>query len=147
MKSNFMGIVGKSQAMQEIFRLIEKLASSSCNVVIQGETGTGKELIARAIHYAGPRCNKPFIAVNCSALPETLIEGELFGHVKGAYSGAIFDRIGRIEEADGGTLFLDEIGETSSEIQVKLLRVLQEKSFERVGNNRTIHAVKKIIVK
>ena len=145
MNQNFMGIVGKSQAMQEIFRLIAKIASASCNVLIQGETGTGKELIAQAIHAAGPRRDHPFIAVNCSVLPETLIESELFGHVRGAFSGAICDRLGRIEEADGGTFFLDEIGEISSGIQVKLLRVLQEKAFERVGNNKTRHVDARIL--
>ena len=129
-------IIGKSNVMQEVFDTIRAAADSDVTVLIQGESGTGKELVAGAIHYHSRRSKKPMIVVNCSALSESLLESELFGHVKGAYTGANYDRTGRFEEADGGTIFLDEIGEVSPLIQVKLLRVIQEKTIERVGESR-----------
>jgi DNA-binding NtrC family response regulator len=129
----FSNIIGKSKAMQEIFDLIEKIAYGKSTVLIHGKSGTGKELVAKAIHYNSPRKDKPFIAVNCSAIPETLLESELFGHIKGAFTGAVATRSGLFEEADNGTLFLDEIGELSPAIQVKLLRVLQEREIKPVG--------------
>ncbi len=135
---NFGNIVGKSKRMQEIFELIKKMAPSSATVLIEGESGTGKELVAKSIHFNSPRKDKPFIAVNCSALSENLLESELFGHEKGAFTGAIAMKKGRFELADGGTLFLDEIGELSQNLQVKLLRVLQERAFERVGGVRPV---------
>ena len=130
-------IIGNSNAMREIYRQIYQVAPSDATVLIRGESGTGKELVAHAIHYASPRAKGPFIKVNCAALPENLIESELFGHEKGAFTSAIQSRRGRLEEADGGTLFLDEIGDFSLATQVKLLRVLQEREFERVGSNET----------
>jgi PAS domain S-box-containing protein len=136
-KEGFGKIVGKSNLMLEVFNLIELAAASNATVLITGETGTGKELAAFAIHDSSPRRNGPFIKLNCSALPEALLESELFGHARGSFTGAIKDKIGRFELADGGTLFLDEIGELSPLIQVKLLRFLQEKEFERVGENTT----------
>jgi two-component system, NtrC family, response regulator len=135
---NFGNIVGKSKRMQEIFELVKKMAPSSATVLIEGESGTGKELVAKSIHFNSPRKDKPFIAVNCSALSENLLESELFGHEKGAFTGAIAMKKGRFELADGGTLFLDEIGELSQNLQVKLLRVLQERAFERVGGIRPV---------
>ncbi len=128
-------IIGKSRPMREVFSAIQAAAASDATILIQGESGTGKELVAGAIHYNSERKNKLLVTVNCSALSETLLESELFGHVKGAYTGAVRDRIGRFEEADEGTVFLDEIGELSSFIQVKLLRVLQEREIERVGES------------
>jgi two-component system NtrC family response regulator len=135
---NFGNIVGKSKRMQELFELIKKMAPSSATVLIEGESGTGKELVAKSIHFNSPRKDKPFIAVNCSALSENLLESELFGHEKGAFTGAIAMKKGRFELADGGTLFLDEIGELSQNLQVKLLRVLQERAFERVGGIKPV---------
>lgn len=135
-RSRFHQLVGKNHKIQQIYRLIEQVADSSASVLIQGESGTGKELAARAIHYNSPRANAPFVAVHCSALVETLLESELFGHVKGAFTGATYTKVGRFELADGGTIFLDEIGEISPAIQLKLLRVLQEKEFERVGESK-----------
>ncbi|MFO7964008.1 MAG: sigma 54-interacting transcriptional regulator [Desulfobacterales bacterium] len=129
-------IIGKSDAMQHVFESIRVAAASDATILILGESGTGKELIASAIHYNSLRKGGPLVTVNCSALPETLLESELFGHVKGAYTGAVRDRIGRFEQARGGTLFLDEIGELSPFIQVKLLRVLQERQIERVGDSK-----------
>jgi two-component system response regulator HydG len=129
-------IIGKSHEMQKVFEAVRFAASSDATVLIQGESGTGKELVAGAIHYRSNRAGCPLITVNCSALPEALLESELFGHVKGAYTGAIRDRVGRFEQANGGTVFLDEIGELSAHIQVKLLRVLQEREIERVGESR-----------
>ncbi len=135
---NFGNIVGKSKRMQEVFELVKKMAPSSATVLIEGESGTGKELVAKSIHFNSPRKDKPFIAVNCSALSENLLESELFGHEKGAFTGAIAMKKGRFELADGGSLFLDEIGELSQNLQVKLLRVLQERAFERVGGIRSV---------
>ncbi|MCP3952293.1 MAG: PAS domain-containing protein, partial [Desulfobacterales bacterium] len=129
-------IIGKSTTMRSVFEAIRAAAASDATVVIQGESGTGKELVASAIHYNSDRKGRPFITVNCSALPVNLIESELFGHAKGAYTGASRNRIGRFEEATGGTVFLDEIAELSPFIQVKLLRVLQEREIERVGESR-----------
>ncbi len=128
-------IIGKSQAMRDVFTAIKAAADSDATVIIQGESGTGKELVAGAIHFNSTRRDKPLVTVNCSALSESLLESELFGHTKGAYTGAVRDRIGRFEETAGGTIFLDEIGELSSFIQVKLLRVLQEREIERVGES------------
>jgi len=141
----FDNIIGKSKAMREVFRTIEKVAPASATVLIEGENGTGKELVAKAIHFNGPRREKPFVAVNCSALAETLLESELFGHEKGAFTGAVAMRKGRFEIADTGTLFLDEIGELSQNLQVKLLRVLQERVFERVGGMRPVTVDVRII--
>jgi len=126
-------IIGGSGKMQQVFRQVDKIAGSDATVLIRGESGTGKELIARAIHYNSPRKNKPLLELNCSSIPETLLESELFGHEKGAFTGAHKQMKGKFETADGGTIFLDEIGEMSSNVQVKLLRFLQEKRFNRVG--------------
>ncbi len=130
-------LIGKSHAMQKVFAAINAAAASDATILIMGESGTGKELVAGAIHQRSTRKTYPLIAVNCSALTESLLESELFGHVKGAFTGAIQNRLGRFEEADGGTVFLDEIGEISPYIQVKLLRVLQEREIERVGDSKT----------
>jgi PAS domain S-box-containing protein len=130
------GIIAKSRVMQNVFSFIKASAASDTSILIQGESGTGKELVAGAIHSIGERRDQAMVTVNCSALSESLLESELFGHVKGAFTGAGQDRIGRFEQADGGTIFLDEIGEISPYIQVKLLRVLQEKEIERVGDSR-----------
>lgn len=138
-------IVGNSRLMREVYVKIKRVASSDTTVLIRGETGTGKELIASAIHYASNRSSKPFVRVNCAQLNESLLESELFGHEKGAFTGAINQRLGRIEEAEGGTLFLDEIGEFNPALQVKILRVLQEHEFERVGSNETLHANVRVI--
>ena len=134
---HFHEIVGKSDAIKGIVRKIGLVAPTDANVLITGESGTGKELIARAIHQASGRRDRPLIRVNCAAIPRDLFESEFFGHIKGAFTGAVSDRIGRFELADGGTIFLDEVGEIPLELQGKLLRVLQEQQFERVGDNRT----------
>jgi two-component system NtrC family response regulator len=141
----FGNIIGKSKKMRDIFDTIQKIAPSGATVLIEGESGTGKELVARSIHFNGPRREKPFVAVNCSALAENLLESELFGHERGAFTGAVATKKGRFELADGGTLFLDEIAELSLNLQVKMLRVLQEKVFERVGGVRTISVDIRII--
>ena len=132
------GIVAESGKMQEVLSVVHRVAASSATVLLRGESGTGKELIARAIHYESPRAEKPLVKVNCAALPETLLESELFGHVRGAFTGAVADKPGRFEAAHGGTIFLDEIGDVSPAVQAKLLRVLQEREFERVGSNRPV---------
>jgi two-component system response regulator AtoC len=137
-RQQFGGLVGRSDIMRAIFRTVERIAKAEATVLITGESGTGKELVAHAIHDFSARAEGPFIAVNCGAIPRELIESELFGHEKGAFTGATDRRIGRLESADGGTLFLDEIGELDPATQVKLLRALQERSFERVGSNTTI---------
>jgi two-component system NtrC family response regulator len=141
----FASIVGKNARMQEIYQLIEKVAPTPASVLITGESGTGKELVARAIHINSPKEKSPFISVNCAALPETLLESELFGHERGAFTGATSMRKGRFELADGGTLFLDEIGDIPLPLQAKLLRVLQERSFERVGGTHPINVDVRII--
>jgi two-component system NtrC family response regulator len=137
-RHSFGNIIGKNQAMRDVFRLVEKVADTQANVLIGGESGTGKELIARAIHQGSRRRHQSFISINCAALPETLLESELFGHEKGAFTGAVAMRKGRFELSDGGTLFLDEIGDLPLALQSKLLRVIQERAFERVGGTRTI---------
>lgn len=132
-RHQFHRIIGKSHQLQEIYELIEDLRDSQATVLVQGESGTGKELVAHAIHYSSSRKEGPFIRVNCAALAENLLESELFGHVRGSFTGALHDKVGRFELADGGTLFLDEIGDLSPDLQMKLLRVLQEREVERVG--------------
>jgi Nif-specific regulatory protein len=143
---NVHNMVGSSNAMQEVYRLIEQVADSNATVLIRGESGTGKDLVAHAIHYSSPRASKPFIKVNCTALPETLLESELFGHEKGAFTGATERKLGRFERAHGGTIFLDEIGDFPVNLQVKLLRVIQFKEFERLGGHETIKTNVRIIV-
>jgi Nif-specific regulatory protein len=138
-------IIGNSNAMRDVYRQIHQVAASETTVLIRGESGTGKELVAHAIHFSGPRSDGPFVKINCAVLNENLLESELFGHEKGAFTGAIQTRKGRLEEANNGTIFLDEIGDFSSATQVKLLRVLQEKEFERVGSNRTLKTNARII--
>lgn len=142
---NFSGIIGKSEKMQEIFDKVSIVAQTDSTVLILGESGTGKEVIANALHLNSPRKNRPFIKVSCAALPETLLEAELFGYEKGAFTGAVKQKKGRFELADKGTLFLDEIGEMSTAIQVKLLRVLQEKEFDRLGGMETLSSDVRII--
>lgn len=132
----FFGLVGDSKAICRVFESIEKVASTNANVLIFGESGTGKELVARAIHYSGNKVSAPFVPVNCGGIPEGLLESELFGHVKGAFTGAIETRAGFFQTADGGTIFLDEVSETSLSMQVKLLRVLQDKQVFMVGANK-----------
>jgi two-component system, NtrC family, response regulator AtoC len=132
------GLVGTSQVMRDLFQLLETVASTSSTVLITGETGTGKELAARAIHHNSPRRTQRFVAINCSAIPETLLEAELFGHVRGAFTGAVGNRQGKLEQAHKGTLFLDEVATMSPALQAKLLRVLQEREFERVGDSHTV---------
>jgi DNA-binding NtrC family response regulator len=132
------GLVGNSRPMRDLYHLLETVAATSSTVLITGETGTGKELAARAIHHSSPRRGHRFVAINCSAIPETLLEAELFGHVRGAFTGAVVTRQGRLEQAQKGTLFLDEIGTMSPALQAKLLRVLQEREFERVGDSHSI---------
>jgi transcriptional regulator with GAF, ATPase, and Fis domain len=136
--SEFGGIIGKDPKMQLIYKMIEDIAPTDATVLIQGESGTGKELVARAIHLESPRQDKPFVVINCSAYPATLLESELFGHEKGAFTGAIRQKIGRFEQAHGGTVFLDEIGEIHPSAQIKLLRVLQTQKFERLGGEKTL---------
>ncbi len=135
-RGSFEGLIGKSEVMQEVFRRVRMAAESDVTVLVLGESGTGKELVARGIHSRSARKDKPFVAINCSAIPETLLESELFGHVRGAFTGAIRDKEGVFKTADGGTLFLDEIGDMNPDLQVKLLRVLQEKELRRVGDSR-----------
>jgi two-component system response regulator HydG len=143
--AGFAGIIGKDSKIQLVFKLIEDIAPTDATVLIQGESGTGKELVAKAIHQLSPRKNKPFVVVNCSAYPATLLESELFGHEKGAFTGAIRQKTGRFEQAHGGTLFLDEIGEIPPSAQIKLLRILQTKNFERLGGEKTIKVDARII--
>lgn len=138
-------IIGKSKAMKSVFDLIERVSHSTSNVLINGESGSGKEMVARAIHDSGPRKRMPFIAINCTAIPETLLESELFGHAKGSFTGAVGKKIGLIQEANGGTLFLDEIGDMSPNLQAKLLRVLQERKIRPVGDNSFIDVDVRVI--
>jgi formate hydrogenlyase transcriptional activator len=142
---DFSEIIGQSQNLQKVLSKVKQVAPTVASVLINGETGTGKELIARAIHNLGPRKSRPLIRVNCAALPSGLIESELFGHEKGAFTGALSKRIGRFELADGGTIFLDEVGDLPLELQSKLLRVLQEQEFERVGGTETIRVNTRVI--
>ncbi|ULA63994.1 MAG: Regulatory protein AtoC [Nitrospira sp.] len=144
-QSSFAQLVGKSESMQKVFEVVKKIADSRGNVLICGESGTGKELVARAIHYNSMRSASPFVAVNCSAVPETLLESELFGHMKGSFSGAISNKAGLFEIANGGTIFLDEVGDTTPTIQVKLLRVIQEREFRRVGGTQDIKVDVRIV--
>ena len=141
----FDNIIGKSQALQEVLSVVEKVANTDSTVLITGESGSGKELIARALHYNSGRANRMMVTVNCGAIPEELLESELFGHVKGAFTNAVHHREGRFALADGGTIFLDEIGDMSPNLQVKLLRVLQERTFEPVGSSKTIKVDVRVI--
>jgi formate hydrogenlyase transcriptional activator len=142
---NFAQIIGNSASLRKVLKHVETVAPTDSTVLIYGETGTGKELIARAIHDLSPRRSKPFVKLNCAAIPTGLLESELFGHERGAFTGAIAQRIGRFEVADGGTIFLDEIGEIPLELQTKLLRVLQEREFERLGSSRTLRTDARLI--
>ncbi|MCK4624609.1 MAG: sigma-54 factor interaction domain-containing protein, partial [Phycisphaerae bacterium] len=144
--ANFENIIGQDYRMVKVFDLIEAVADSKATVLITGESGTGKSLIARAIHYQSQRREKPFVEVSCGALPEMLLESELFGHVRGAFTDAFGDRDGKFAAADGGTIFLDEISTASAGLQFKLLRVLQERTFEPVGSNRTQKVDVRVIV-
>ena len=134
----FKGIVGESARMQKIFRLVERVADSDSTILINGETGTGKGLIAHAIHKQSYRKDQPFVSINCGAIPENLLESELFGHLKGAFTGATANKVGKFEAANGGTIFLDEIGDMSQDLQVKILKVLEERCFEPVGSCKTV---------
>jgi len=138
-EQRFEQVIGNSPALEAVLEQVEQVAPTGSTVLIQGETGTGKELIARAIHNISPRCGRPFVRLNCAAIPLDLLESELFGHEKGAFTGAIVQKIGRFELADKGTLFLDEVGDIPPALQPKLLRVLQEQEFERLGSTRTHH--------
>jgi two-component system response regulator PilR (NtrC family) len=142
---SFGGILGRSRPMQKVFHVLETVAPSSSTILISGETGTGKEVVARAVHHNSPRRAHRFVGLNCSAIPETLLEAELFGHVRGAFTGAVSTRQGRFEQAHKGTLFLDEVGTMSPGLQMKLLRALQEREFERVGDNQTIKVDVRVI--
>jgi|CXWL01.1.fsa_nt_gi two-component system response regulator PilR (NtrC family) len=144
-KAPFSYLIGKSEPMQQVFEMIRKVADTRSNVLIYGESGTGKELVARAIHQQSHRKAMPFVAINCSALPETLLESELFGHMKGAFTGAIGNKAGLFEMANGGTIFLDEVGETTPAMQVKLLRAIQEREFRRIGGTRDIKVDVRIV--
>jgi DNA-binding NtrC family response regulator len=141
----FEGLIGKSRAMTRLFQLLETVAATSSTILVAGETGTGKEVVSRAIHHNSPRRLHRFVALNCSAIPETLLEAELFGHVRGAFTGAVGTRQGRLEQAHKGTLFLDEVGTMSAALQMKLLRVLQQREFERVGDSHTIKVDVRVI--
>jgi formate hydrogenlyase transcriptional activator len=138
-------LIGSSERFQAVLDDVQVVAPAECTVLVQGETGTGKEVIARAIHDSGPRQSGPFVALNCSAIPSALLESELFGHERGAFTGAVTQTIGRFQAAHGGTLFLDEIGDLPLELQPKLLRVLQEQQYERLGSSRTLHADVRVI--
>jgi DNA-binding NtrC family response regulator len=144
-KYKFDQIIGSSEPIQNVLRLIERVADSDSTVLVQGDSGTGKELIAKAIHYNSHRSQAAFVAINCGAIPSELLESELFGHVKGAFTGAVANRVGRFEMADGGTLFLDEIGDLEPSLQVKILRALQERSFEPVGSTKTVSVDVRVI--
>lgn len=142
---DFSSIVAHSRVMQDMLKMVARVAETDSTVLILGESGTGKELVARAIHYNSPRKEGPFVVVNCPSIPDALLESELFGHVKGAYTGALRDRKGKFEQAEGGTLFLDEIGDLKPELQAKLLRVLQERVIERVGSEKTVEVDVRIV--
>jgi len=144
-RHQFGNLLGQNPKMQEVYNLVEAISDTDANVLIQGETGTGKELVARAIHYNSSRSSKPFVKVDCAALTETLLESELFGHVRGAFTGATRDRDGRFRTADGGTIFLDEIANVPKSLQVKLLRALQDSEFEPVGGDQTIKVNVRVI--
>ncbi len=144
-KYGFANIIGESEGLKNCLSLVERVADSDATILVTGESGTGKELIAKAIHYNSPRAKGPFIAINCGAIPSELLESELFGHVKGAFTGAVANRAGRFELADEGTLFLDEIGDLDPSLQVKILRALQEKSFEPVGSTKTVSVNVRVI--
>jgi two-component system NtrC family response regulator len=144
-KYNFGNLIGRSSAMEDVLKLTGRVAESGATILIQGESGTGKELIARAVHYNSPRKERSFITVNCPSIPENLIESELFGHVKGAFTGANKDRIGKFQMADQGTIFLDEIGDLKEDLQARLLRVLQEKEIERIGDSIPINIDVRIV--
>jgi len=141
----FENIIGQSKVMQDVFTLIQKVSERDCTVLINGRTGTGKGLVAKAIHNRSKRRNQPFIQINCGAIPENLLESELFGHVKGAFTGATSTKIGKFERANGGTIFLDEIGDMSPDLQVKVLKVLEEGEFEPVGGSRQVNVDVRII--
>jgi DNA-binding NtrC family response regulator len=141
----FDGLVGRSRAMRDLFQLLETVAATTSTILVTGETGTGKEVVARAIHHNSPRRAQRFVAINCSAIPEALLEAELFGHVRGAFTGAVGSRQGRLEQAHRGTLFLDEVGTMSAALQMKLLRVLQEREFEKVGDSHTIKVDTRVV--
>src|SRR5262249_13358910 len=141
----FTSLIGKSAAMKRLLQLLETVAGTNSTILITGETGTGKEIAARAIHHNSPRRGARFVALNCSAIPETLLEAELFGHVRGAFTGASGPRQGRLEKAHKGTLFIDEVGTMSAALQMKLLRALQEREFERVGDSQTIRVDVRVI--
>src|SRR5918993_431871 len=141
----FEGLIGKSPAMKRLFQLLETVAPTGSTILVTGETGSGKEVVARAIHHSSPRRIHRFVALNCSAIPETLLEAELFGHVRGAFTGAVGNRQGRFEQAHKGTLFLDEVGTMSAALQMKLLRALQEREFERVGDSHTVKVDVRVI--
>jgi transcriptional regulator with GAF, ATPase, and Fis domain len=141
----FPHIIGQSQKMREVFDLVEKVADCDSTILLNGETGTGKGLVARAIHQKSSRRNKPYISINCGAIPENLLESELFGHVRGAFTGATSSKLGKFELADGGTILLDEIGDMSSDLQVKVLKVLEEGEFEPVGGSKTVRVDVRII--
>ncbi|MBT4763348.1 MAG: sigma-54-dependent Fis family transcriptional regulator [Bdellovibrionaceae bacterium] len=144
-KYHFDKIIGNSDKIQDVLNLVEKVADTDTTILVTGESGTGKELIAKALHYNSSRANKPFVPINCGAIPSELLESELFGHIKGAFTGAINNRMGRFEMADEGSLFLDEIGDMSAHLQVKLLRVLQERKFEPIGSTKTVESNVRII--
>lgn len=144
-KRQYEQIIGTSESIQSCLRMVERVSDSDSTVLVTGESGTGKELIAKAIHAQSPRSNQPFIAINCGAIPSELLESELFGHIKGAFTGAISNRVGRFEMADGGTIFLDEIGDLQPALQVKLLRVLQERSFEPVGSTKSVQVNVRVV--
>src|SRR5205823_105993 len=143
---DYRNLVGRTPRMIELFRLLDRVTDTALPVVIYGESGTGKELVARAIHHNGPRASKPFVSESCAAIPETLLEAALFGHARGAFTGADAERRGLFEVAHGGTLFLDEVGEMPASMQVKLLRVLQEGEFRRVGGEKTIKVDVRVLV-
>src|SRR5579875_2695920 len=144
-KYQFENIIGRSPAMQEIFATVERVAGTRATVLLCGESGVGKDMIARAIHQHSPRRDRPFVKINCTAIPENLMESELFGYEKGAFTGANTSKPGKFEQADTGTVFLDEIGDVPASIQVKLLRVLQDREFERLGSNKVLHADVRVI--